>query len=93
MLATGLTTEIILVDDGSSDDTRDTLASWGDCQGIRIILQENYQAKGAAVRAGKACIYIVPILFSPRDYADDKKISIKDAFSAAWALSNYRFVD
>jgi len=38
-------------------------------------------------------IYEVPISFNPRDYSEGKKIKLKDAFYAAWALLKYRFVD
>ena len=205
VLATGLTSEIILVDDGSSDGTRDLLAKWDGNRGIRVILHEKNQGKGAAVRTGiaaatgeviliqdadleydprdypvllrpieegltnvvygsrflggprrvamfwhmiankmltfatnllyntilsdmetgykvfrrevlqgiklranrfdfepeftakilkrKECIYEVPISFNPRDYDEGKKIKMKDAFTAVWALLKYRLVD
>lgn len=38
-------------------------------------------------------IYEVPISFDPREYADGKKIGLKDAFQAVWTLIKYRFVD
>lgn len=38
-------------------------------------------------------IFEVPITFNPRDYADGKKIKLKDAFEAVWALLRYRFFD
>lgn len=38
-------------------------------------------------------IFEVPITFNPRDYSEGKKIGIKDAFEAVWALLKYRFVD
>ncbi len=38
-------------------------------------------------------IYEVPISFNPRDYAQGKKIKMKDAFEAVWTLLKYRFVD
>ena len=38
-------------------------------------------------------IYEVPISFDPREYADGKKIGLRDAFEAVWTLIKYRFVD
>jgi len=38
-------------------------------------------------------IFEVPITFNPRDYEDGKKIGLKDAFQAVWALLKYRFTD
>jgi glycosyltransferase involved in cell wall biosynthesis len=205
VLATGLAYEIILVEDGSTDGTRDLVSSLDDSQGVRVIIQEKNQGKGASVRAGisaasgdviliqdadleydprdypvllkpieediadvvygsrflggprravmfwhmvanklltfstnllyntilsdmetgykvfrrdilkgvilranrfdfepeftakilkrKVRVYEVPISFNPRTYADGKKITIKDAFSASWALLKYRFMD
>jgi glycosyltransferase involved in cell wall biosynthesis len=40
-----------------------------------------------------ARIYEVPITFNPRDYSEGKKIGLKDAFEAVWALLRYRFAD
>ena len=205
VLATGLADEIILVDDGSTDGTRELLATLNGSKGIRVILHEKNQGKGAAVRSGiaaasgdvlliqdadleydprdyptllnpiqegiadvvygsrfmggsrrvtmfwhmlanklltcttnllydtilsdmetgfkvfrrevlagitlranrfdfepeftakilkhKARIFEVPITFNPRDYTEGKKIKLKDAFEALWALLKYRFID
>jgi glycosyltransferase involved in cell wall biosynthesis len=41
----------------------------------------------------KIRIYEVPISFNPREYSEGKKIGLKDAFEAVWALIKYRFVD
>jgi glycosyltransferase involved in cell wall biosynthesis len=38
-------------------------------------------------------IYEVPISFDPREYSEGKKIGLKDAFEAVWALIKYRFVN
>ena len=38
-------------------------------------------------------IYEVPISFNPREYAEGKKIGLRDAFVAVWTLFKYRFVD
>ena len=38
-------------------------------------------------------IFEVPISFNPRDYAQGKKIKLKDAFEAVWTLLKYRVMD
>ncbi|MBL8096844.1 MAG: glycosyltransferase family 2 protein [Anaerolineales bacterium] len=38
-------------------------------------------------------IFEVPITFVPREYAEGKKIGLRDAFEAVWALIRYRFID
>jgi len=47
----------------------------------------------AKVLKRKYRIFEVPISFNPRDYAQGKKIKLKDAFEAVWTLLKYRFVD
>ncbi|MFH1634228.1 MAG: glycosyltransferase family 2 protein [Chloroflexota bacterium] len=47
----------------------------------------------AKILKRKVRIYEVPITFNPRDYDEGKKIGLKDAFEAVWALLKYRFVD
>lgn len=47
----------------------------------------------AKILKRKYRIYEVPISFTPRDYSEGKKIGLKDAFEAIWALLKYRFVD
>ncbi|MFN3189679.1 MAG: glycosyltransferase family 2 protein [Aureliella sp.] len=51
---TELPLEIILVDDGSSDGTRDKLASLPEAEDLKIILHEKNRGKGAALRTGFA---------------------------------------
>jgi glycosyltransferase involved in cell wall biosynthesis len=38
-------------------------------------------------------IYEVPITFTPREYAEGKKIGLRDAFAAVWTLIKYRIMD
>jgi glycosyltransferase involved in cell wall biosynthesis len=47
----------------------------------------------AKILKRKRRIYEVPISFNPRDYAEGKKIGMKDAFEAVWALIRYRVMD
>lgn len=47
----------------------------------------------AKILKKKVRVFEVPISFNPRDYEEGKKIGMKDAFQAVWALLKYRFVD
>lgn len=47
----------------------------------------------AKILKRKHRIFEVPISFNPRDYSQGKKIKLKDAFEAVWALLKYRFMD
>jgi len=50
--STHLAHEIIVVDDGSQDGTRAMLAPLDGVEGVRVLLHEKNQGKGAAVRTG-----------------------------------------
>jgi len=52
-LPDGIEREIIVVDDGSTDGTRDVLRQLGDST-VRIVVHEGNRGKGAAVRTGLA---------------------------------------
>ncbi|MEZ5243825.1 MAG: glycosyltransferase family 2 protein [Acidimicrobiales bacterium] len=51
VLASPHTAELLIVDDGSTDGTRDLLASFDD-ERVRVLLQPENQGKGAAIRRG-----------------------------------------
>ncbi len=72
---TRLPNEIIIVDDCSTDGTRDLLAELEGKRGVRVILHEKNQGKGAAVRTGLAAargdvilIQDADLEYDPRDY-------------------------
>lgn len=48
----GLVSEIVIVDDGSRDRTREILNGLKQLQGVKVILHEKNQGKGAAVVTG-----------------------------------------
>lgn len=73
--AQNLAEEIIVVDDGSKDGTRDVLGKLDGKNGVRIILHEHNKGKGAAVRTGMAAalgdvllIQDADLEYDPRDY-------------------------
>jgi glycosyltransferase involved in cell wall biosynthesis len=73
--ATKLVKEIVVVDDGSGDGTRDLLQKLDGKDGVKVILHEHNQGKGAAVRTGMATangdillIQDADLEYDPRDY-------------------------
>ena len=73
---TGLATEIVIVDDGSRDGTREILAEYDGKNGIRVILHEKNAGKGAALRTAiqsatgdVMLIQDADLEYDPREYA------------------------
>ena len=70
-----IATEILIVDDGSTDGTREKLDSMMEDSHLRIIFHEHNQGKGAAVRTGiqnatgeLILIQDADLEYDPRDY-------------------------
>lgn len=73
--STKLPKEIIIVDDGSKDGTRDALQKLDGHDNVRVILHERNQGKGAAVvtglRAAQGDVLLIQdadLEYDPRDY-------------------------
>ena len=73
--ATKMATEIVIVDDGSKDGTREVLKKLDGKGSVRVILHEKNQGKGASVRTGmkatKGDILLIQdadLEYDPRDY-------------------------
>jgi len=62
-------------------------------EGMKIRSQRfNFEPEFTAkILKRKYRIFEVPITFNPRDYSEGKKIKLKDAFEAVWALIRFRF--
>lgn len=73
--ATGIPNEIVLVDDGSIDGTKDIVSQYSEREGFTVILHDKNQGKGAAVRSGldvaKGDVFLIQdadLEYDPRDY-------------------------
>lgn len=54
----------------------------------------DFEPEVTAKIAKRGCrLYEVPISYSGRGYGEGKKVGLKDAFAAVWAITKYRFWD
>lgn len=74
---TGLELEIVVVDDGSTDDTREVLQQEASAGDIKVIYRETNQGKGAAVRTALQhatgdilLVQDADLEYDPREYPD-----------------------
>jgi glycosyltransferase involved in cell wall biosynthesis len=79
--------EIVVVDDGSSDGTRDILKKEEGVGGVRVILHEKNRGKGAAVRTGieAATGDILVIQDADLEYMPEEFPALVQPIAEGWA--------
>jgi len=70
VLEQDLVGEVIIVDDGSTDGTREILAGLND-ERVRVLLQPHNQGKGAALRTGFAAVTLPYVIVQDADLEYD----------------------
>jgi glycosyltransferase involved in cell wall biosynthesis len=75
IIDTGLAHEIVMVDDGSTDGTRELMQQWKNDAVVKVILHEKNMGKGSAVRTAISAaegemmvIQDADLEYDPRDY-------------------------
>src|SRR5262249_14247812 len=75
VLDTGIVDEIVMVDDGSTDGSRDIMKQWNDDPLVQVIYHERNMGKGSAIRTAikeangeVMVIQDADLEYDPRDY-------------------------
>lgn len=97
VLALEVPKQLIVVDDGSSDGTRERLADWACHPDVRVILHQENRGKGAALRTGLAMAegHVIAIQDADLEYDPSELIGLVEPILAGEADVVYgsRFFD
>lgn len=87
VLAVPVDKELIMVDDGSTDGTREVLEALSDRPGVRVIFHQRNMGKGAALRTGFAGCHgdIVIVQDADLEYFPEEYPELIEPIQKGWA--------